>query len=227
MNHPLSSTLLALALILSLPAAADCVADDALARFAGERYGERIAFDVLRNGKPVGEHVTTFEREGDALTVRSRMNIDITFLFLPVYGFSYEAEERWCGDTLATLNARVVDGDEKRAVSAARNGGAWVVDGPRGRVRHDGTLYPTNHWNPAVLEHNAVINTLTGRVNRVAIRPCTGAAAGRPDARCYDYTGDLEARVWYDARGRWVGLEFEGRDGSTITYAPRAVVPAS
>lgn len=206
-------------------AATACDGGDALARFAAEHYGERIAFDVLRNGKPVGEHVTTFSRDTGGLTVRSRMQIDIRFLFLPVYGFAYEAKERWCGDTLSTLSARVEDGDETRSVRATRDGETFVIDGPAGRERHPAPLFPTNHWNPAVLGQDAVINTLTGRINRVDIRACPAGAvrtaAGDAARRCYDYTGDLRARVWYDAAGRWVGLEFEGRDGSTITYAPR------
>ena len=37
------------------------------------------------------------------------------------------------------------------------------------------------------------------------------AAKAPAGARCYQYSGDLDARVWYDADGRWVGLEFAGR----------------
>ena len=38
------------------------------------------------------------------------------------------------------------------------------------------------------------------------------------NANKYTYTGQLETTVWYDKRGRWVKMEFFGKDGSTITY---------
>ncbi len=62
-------------------------------------------------------------------------------------------------------------------------------------------------------------------INAVDIVPCAanppgGAGSGVP-ASCFDYTGELVARVWYDRDMRWVGLEFEGRDGSNIVLACR------
>ena len=63
-----------------------------------------------------------------------------------------------------------------------------------------------------------VLNTLTGRINEIRFAPCETTLLAPRDATCHAYTGDLDARVWYDARGAWVGLEFEGRDGSDITY---------
>jgi hypothetical protein len=32
------------------------------------------------------------------------------------------------------------------------------------------------------------------------------------------YDGELKTNAWYDKQGRWVGLQFKARDGSTITY---------
>jgi len=47
------------------------------------------------------------------------------------------------------------------------------------------------------------------------------APSGESTARCVDYTGDLQARVWYDDTGRWRGLAFAGTDGSRIDYRLR------
>jgi hypothetical protein len=41
---------------------------------------------------------------------------------------------------------------------------------------------------------------------------------GTLPATRFTYDGELETTAWYDADGRWVGLAFEARDGSTITY---------
>ena len=97
-----------------------CSPDGTLSRFAHEQYGERIEFDVLRNGKPIGEHVTLFEYAEDGLRVRSRTELGVKFLFIPVYGFEYESSERWCGDQLRELDARVSDGGELSTLAVVR-----------------------------------------------------------------------------------------------------------
>ena len=83
-------------------------------------------------------------------------------------------------------------------------------------------LFPTNHWNSLVLGQNQVLNTITGLVNEVSIRDDgleeVSTERGMINATKYSYTGQLETTVWYDQRGRWVKMEFSGKDGSTITY---------
>ncbi len=214
-----------LTLLLADPVAA-CGQGDALDAFVREHYGERIEFDVLRNGKPVGEHVTTFRATDDGLRVESRMQLDIRVLFVPVYRFEYASSARWCEGHLVELAATVSDNGDIVETRAARAGDALVVDHGGRTVRAAPDLIPTDHWNPRVLDDSRVLNTLTGNVNAVSIGACAQGsalvAAGAPaGARCYEYSGELQARVWYDAQARWVGLEFEGRDGSDIVYVCR------
>jgi len=37
-------------------------------------------------------------------------------------------------------------------------------------------------------------------------------------AKKYAYSGDFVTQVWYDSHGRWVKMQFLGRDGSKIEY---------
>jgi len=204
-----------------------CDGQDDLARFVSETYGERIEFDVLRNGKPVGEHVTTFAVDERGLAVTSRMRMDLRLLFVPVYDFDYHSESRWCNGRLQALDVRVSDNGEPSSLAAEAAADALRIVGAAGTLEVAPDVLTTDHWNPRVLESDRVINTLTGRINEVQLRECatpSAVAALAPalaDARCYDYTGDLTARVWYDSAGRWVGLHFKGRDGSDILYACR------
>lgn len=215
-----------LAALLALPAsithACDAVDD---ARRVAALYGERIAFDVLRNGRRVGEAITEFRRDGALLAVHSRMALDIHVLFVPVYRFRYDSRARWCGDRLASLATRVDDDGTPFALDARAVDDALLVESSAGHLRAPPGLLPTDHWNARVLEHEAVLNTLTGQVNAVTIGPCAEPSplvtAAAPAARCHAYRGDLEAEVYYDPDGRWVGLAFAGRDGSDIVYRCR------
>lgn len=188
-------------------------------------YGPAIDFDVFRKGDKVGFHQVRFERAGKDLVVSSRFQLEIDFLFFTAYSYLYQSKGRWREGHLVGLKANVDDGGKFSSVEAVREGGRMTVVNADGRLTVDSPLFPTNHWNASVLPESRVLNTLTGRVNNVAIesrgRERISTESGDVIATRYAYTGDLGAEVWYDDAGRWVKLRFEARDGSVIDYVCR------
>lgn len=192
------------------------------------RYGKSVHFDVYRNDKPVGRHDAVFSEENGFLVIRSTLDLGIKLLFIEAYHYRYEAAEYWCNNALVRLEATVND-DGKLSRVAARNedGRLKLTAAEGGSGSAPLGSFATNHWHPGVLHTAAVINTLTGHLNKVALVPCKAPAPdGSPVAQCMDYTGDLKARVWYDDTGRWRGLAFAGTDGSAIDYRLQSAVPA-
>ena len=104
-----------------------CSADSELGHFVNERYGKRIEFDVLRDGKPIGEHVTTFARTANGLEVHSRTELSISVLFIPVYRFEYDSQSLWCGEILSRLSARTKDRGENTLTEVETAAGGLVV----------------------------------------------------------------------------------------------------
>ena len=188
-------------------------------------YGGGIDFDVYREGKKVGYHKVRFDRDGRDLLVSSEFHLKIRVLFLTAFEYLYQAEGRWRDGHLQHLEAAVNDNGTKMSVEAERSGDLVAVASADGTVTERAPIYPTNHWNASVLPETRVINTLTGKINDVAIerrgRETVATEAGEVSATRYAYTGDLEADVWYDDAGRWVKLRFTARDGSVIEYACR------
>lgn len=219
---PRTALLLSLA-VLALAAGEARAACDAKGTFDPiALYGERIAFAVLREGAPIGEHRVTFERRGDEVIATSEFNARVSLLAIPVYRFEYRSVDRWRDHCLVELSAETNDNGERTAVAARRVGDALAVTGSGGAYTTPATLFPTNHWHAGVIGATRVLNTITGKVNAVTMAakgedrvPVNGEA--RP-ARHYRYTGEIENDVWYDAQGRWVGMRFVGQDGSTIEY---------
>ncbi len=206
--------------------ATTCPSSSGLGDFVAATYGDRIEFDVLRNGKTIGEHVTTFAVGTDGVRVESRMQLGIDVFFIPVYRFAYESRSRWCDDRLQELEARTSDNGEVSKTTAAIIGNTLQIERDGTIVEGPADLIPTDHWNPRVLARRTVLNTITGRVNAVTIERCSTGSdmieSAAPQGTCYEYAGDLQTRVWYDPVGRWVGLEFEAGDGSAISYVCRA-----
>jgi len=185
-------------------------------------YGDEIVFDVMRNGETIGEHIVTFLPTEEGLSVHSRLRIDIKFLGLTVYKYRYVSRSIWGGGRLLYLNASVDDDGKRHNVNVKHLNGRLHITGPAGPKFASPNAFPTNHWNVSVLRSDHVINTITGKLNRVNIERVGDTTvttnAGPRDATHYRYTGDLVADVWYDLMGRWVKLRFGAKDGSVVEY---------
>ncbi len=188
-----------------------------------KRYGNELRFQIRRNDAPVGSHIVQFNQGRDGLQVIAQSNIDISFLGFNAYSFAYRSESMWYDKGLRALSVRVDDDGDKTEVTARKNNqDTLVVNGPKGAQVLPGSIFPTDHWHCGVLDSNTVLNTITGKPNAVHI---TANAAemlrttnGTLRATRFTYEGELATTAWYDQDGRWVGLEFRARDGSTITY---------
>lgn len=209
----------------SIPAGEDAAA------WAFRTYGPEAEYVILRDGNEIGQHRLAFERQDDGLKVDVSNRLSIGFLGLTVYSFDYRSRAFWRGGALQSLTVDIDDDGDTRSLTVSPDGSDLIVDGPRGRFSASPTLLPTNHWNPAVLSRDRVLNTLTGGINRVTIAPqgrepvTTGQ--GTLMATRYVYDGQLRIESWYDDQGRWVKLRFRGKDGSTIEYLCQACGAAS
>ena len=191
---------------------------DAITAARARYAGDGLRFEVLRNGHRVGEHTVRFRNEDGALRVDSSMELRLKLWFIEAYHFRYRSTETWCGGRLATLEASTDDNGTVTRVSARHNPSGLVLSfaGHSTPIGHG--VYPTTHWNRAALDGAEVLNTVTGQLNRIRVRPCQETIPGLPKTACREFTGDLQARVWYDDAERWHALAFDGRDGSRIEY---------
>lgn len=186
------------------------------------RYGNELVFQIRRNDAPVGQHTVRFNRGQDGLQVVAQSNIDISFLGFNAYSFRYRSESIWQDGQLSSLSVKVDDDGDQSSVTARREKGQLVVDGPDGQKSLPPGIFPTDHWHCGVLQTDQVLNTLTGNPNDVTIsqtgREQLAVGDGVINATHFTYDGELKTNAWYDADGRWVGLRFKARDGSEITY---------
>lgn len=188
-------------------------------------YGnnDKISFDVVRNGEVVGQHDTTFLSEGSDLIVKSKMNLKITLLGIPVYLFDYKSSEKWSDGVLSQIDVDVIDGADQFKMTSLMNEQALEITTSLGNFKVQGSIISTNHWNSDVVKQTRVLNTLTGKINNVKLinkgKERIPSKNSEILATRYDYSGELtDTSVWYDSDGRWVKLEFKARDGSTVEY---------
>lgn len=189
-------------------------------------YGDKINFDVHRNGKPVGYHKVSFFPSESGLRVTAVFKLEVDFLMFKAYHYYYRSESLWKDGCLVELSAETDDNGNKTTVDVRRGGDVLKIEGPAGETTAEFGIFPTDHWHPGVLRTSKVLNTIKGRVDHVTIgkegRMAIPAGPGDRMADHYRYTGDLQNEVWYDARDRWVKMRFKAKDDSTIDYICRS-----
>jgi hypothetical protein len=192
-------------------------------------YGDEHRFRVLRDGATVGRHVVRFAAVENGWSVEARLELRVAFLGLTLYRLDYRSLALWDAGGLRSLAVEVAENGDETIIAARRDGGGLIVSGPSGEARAS-LLFPTDHWHPGVREESQVLNTLNGDIAAVTIQPgawqTLSTVGGRIVARPYVYSGDVSTTVWYDRVGRWVGMRFAGRDGSTIEYVCETCAPA-
>ena len=185
-------------------------------------YQDKILFDVVRDGEKVGSHGVTFSGDEDDFWVTTRFELEIKLLFIRAYAFKYFSKANWKNGVLSEIRISVDDDGEPFSLKGRQEAGEFIIESSKKKFKTPLPLFPTNHWNANVVNEKVVLNTLTGELNSVEIIAgdveILRSGHGEIKGQRYSYTGDLDNEVWYDQKGRWVGMEFKGKDGSIITY---------
>ena len=189
-------------------------------------YGERIVFDVKRNGTRVGTQTVTFKKSPDqSVKVGVALELAVKFLGMTVYRYDYRSDAIWRDGLLVQLSSKQNDDGEINEVRIVSSEDGLRVEGPKGVVVASANLFPTNHWNPGVIGSRQVIDTLNGSLAEVTItnegRETITAQGKAISATRFVYRGDVNPTVWYDDRGRWVKFKFVAKDGSEVEYECR------
>lgn len=179
-------------------------------------------YDIFRNDRRVGTHMVKRLRSDDRLVVEIRSRIRITLIGFELYRFHYDAREEWDESGLLSLSVQVDDDGKPAALEGKRQDNEFQWQYGQMQASSSMPVYPTNHWNAAVLDHDAVLNTLTGKINKVNItRDVTNSSLQDIDltsATRYRYEGQLQLSSWYSDDGDWLAMQFIAKDGSVIDY---------
>lgn len=184
--------------------------------------GNRLAFDVIRNGSKIGTHVLDFEIAGDRLDVNIAVDLAIGIGPLTLFRYTHRAVETWKGGEVQAIDAMTDhDGTKHRLTMKRHPKGIRVVGGKGSYLAPPETL-PATHWNRRMLD-GPMVNTETGalmhpHITNHGVETVKTISAASVQADHFSLSGDVILETWYDSSPRWVGLGFAGSDGSMIRY---------
>lgn len=180
-------------------------------------------FQVLLDGKPIGEHRFVVGGPPETRTVVSDARFTVKVLGLTVYRYAHRAEEQWRGSCLRSLVATTDDDGTASRVNAEAAGDVLKVVTAEGAALIDGCAMSFAYWSPAIRQQSRLLNAQTGRHEAVQIsRVASGTvdARGQPVAAVrWRIDGPAQpVDVWYTAQGDWVGLDSIVGGGRKLSY---------
>jgi hypothetical protein len=186
--------------------------------------GDRLVFDVFRNGEPFGSHVVVFRRSGDTLTVDTDIELKVALGPLVVFHYLHDATEVWAGDRLASVVAKTKNEGRWSELAAQATEAGLKISGRAFKGVREGQVIPSTHWNVAEMKQAAMLSTETGAMLPMTVTDkgveTVKLASGEVEARRYHVKSEMEATFWYDAAGRWVKCAFKTK-GQNVEYVLR------
>jgi hypothetical protein len=185
--------------------------------------GDSLGFRIVRHGGQIGTHVIVFDRDGDALTVRSAIDVRVTLLSIPLASYTHRSTEVWQGTTLIGLAGKTDNNGEPEWMNARRTGEGLVVAGSatKSYVAPDSAI-PVSYWNKRMLD-GPVISLEDGVLSSPKVADLrtdsVRLASGREiPATHYSLSRPVDADVWYDETDTWAAMMMTVVDGSEVRY---------
>ncbi|MBM3540384.1 MAG: hypothetical protein FJX55_21500, partial [Alphaproteobacteria bacterium] len=169
----------------------------------------------------IGTYKNVVERRGDAVAVRSTLDIAVRFLGLPVYREAGERLERWHGDRLIEFRSVTHKNGEKLEVTGEARDDAFVIKGPSGIAQAPRDVRPSNPWSINLLNAQTMMSTTTGKLFPARVKGSSEEVAtvnGQPrKIRRFDIVSDKPEVVWLDERDITVAFATED-NGSRVEF---------
>jgi hypothetical protein len=187
----------------------------------------RTDFEILMNGRAIGNHVVTVSEAAGITT--ARISINMAGKVGPIgFAYAHRCEEQWRGTQLLKIDCTDRENRSTKSLVGELVGANFVVNGSGFKGNAPNSILPTSWWRSATVRQTRIMNSRDGKLTtinagRVGVETLT--IGGAPiQATHYRIRGPANTDLWYDNSGRWVGNAFR-LAGQSFVY--RMVTPLS
>jgi Family of unknown function (DUF6134) len=180
-------------------------------------------FDVLMDGKLIGEHTFQLKEEGKFSQLASHAQFKVTLLSIPVYKYKHISQEIWNKDCLYAIESSTQDGGEEYKVLGKTEANAFKLIEPTKETFVADCPMTFSYWNPIMLKQKKLLNVQTGEYTEVLIKylgkKSVKVKNETIDADSYQILGPkINIQLWYKENTDWVKLESITPDNHHILY---------
>ena len=163
-------------------------------------------------------------RDGDRRVYDQSLRIAVKIAFVTAYRQESQRKEVWRGARLVAYESTTDDDGKKSRIVGRAEGDKFIIDGPAGHIVAPATVYPSNPFDPGIVNAALLMDTASGKLLHVTVTPGEveeiAAAGGQVAARRYAVTGDLQRDLWFDPSGKLLQFAFKN-DGALVTFTLR------
>ena len=125
---------------------------------------KRIEFDIYRNNKHIGEHIFSFAKSNEQISIESKINFIIKKLGIVLYEYHVEGKEVYEDGKLIRFNSRTDQNGKEKYVNLELENDEFIINGSSFKGKT-----PTNYllgtwWNHSIVEAEAQISAVSGRI---------------------------------------------------------------
>ena len=125
---------------------------------------KRIEFDIYRNNKHIGEHIFSFAKSNEQISIESKINFIIKKFGIVLYEYHVEGKEVYEDGKLIKFNSRTDQNGKEKYVNLELENDEFIINGSSFKGKA-----PTNYllgtwWNHSIVEAEAQISAVSGRI---------------------------------------------------------------
>ena len=125
---------------------------------------KRIEFDIYRNNKHIGEHIFSFAKSDEQISIESKINFIIKKFGIVLYKYHVKGKEVYKDGKLIKFNSRTDQNGKEKYVNLELENDEFIINGSSFKGKT-----PTNYllgtwWNHSIVEAEAQISAVSGRI---------------------------------------------------------------
>ena len=125
---------------------------------------KRIEFDIYRNNKHIGEHIFSFAKSDEQISIESEINFIIKKFGMVLYKYHVKGKEVYKDGKLIKFNSRTDQNGKEKYVNLELENDEFIINGSSFKGKT-----PTNYllgtwWNHSIVEAEAQISAVSGRI---------------------------------------------------------------
>jgi hypothetical protein len=185
-------------------------------------------FRVMLDDRPIGYHKVDVNKVQNRKNVHTQANFDVRILFIPVYSYDHETQERWVDNCLVDINSTTDDNGEDYYINSKQSEQKLTLETQDGMTSLEGCVRTFAYWDVNLLSSDRLLNTQTGEYENVEITDIgTGVLSfdgNEVEARQFRLVAeDMAIDLWYTKDMHWLALESVTESGAVLRYLPEKV----
>ena len=125
---------------------------------------KRIEFDIYRNNKHIGEHIFSFAKSNEQISIESKINFIIKKFGVVLYKYHVKGKEVYKDGKLIKFSSRTDQNGKEKYVNLKLENDEYIIDGSSFKGKAPRNYLLGTWWNHSIVEAKAQISAVSGRI---------------------------------------------------------------